>query len=164
MKNYRNTYRKNRYKSNIDRNHQKNGNGSGLINDLQNGSNFQRKNYGRNNHNASKLAEKYSDLAREALSNGDKILSENYFQHAEHFIRVLEEKEHFSNKNQILKDSKSHPERNDQEKTSSNDQEKTSSNDQEKTSSNDQEKTSSNDQEKNSNNENNLENNKTNLA
>jgi len=120
MKNYRNNFRRNRYKSNIDRNHQKNGNASGLINDLQNGSDFQRKNYGRSNHNASKLVEKYSNLAREALSNGDKILSENYFQHAEHFIRVLEEKEHFSNKNQILKDSKSHPESNDHEKTSSN--------------------------------------------
>ena len=34
---------------------------------------------GRNNHNAPKLIEKYNDLAREALSNGDKILSENYF-------------------------------------------------------------------------------------
>ena len=47
--------------------------------------NFQRKSPGRNNHNASKLIEKYSNLAREALSSGDKILSENYFQHADHF-------------------------------------------------------------------------------
>ena len=43
----------------------------------------------RNNHNAPKLVEKYNDLAREALSNGDKILSENYFQHADHFTRIL---------------------------------------------------------------------------
>ena len=48
---------------------------------------------GRNNHNASKLIEKYSNLAREALSGGDKILSENYFQHADHFMRVLNERE-----------------------------------------------------------------------
>ena len=47
--------------------------------------NFQRKVPGRNNHNASKLIEKYNDLAREALANEDKILSENYFQHADHF-------------------------------------------------------------------------------
>ena len=93
MKNYKNNYRRNRYKNHIDRNHQKNGNGSALINDLHNGSNFQRKNHGRNNHNASKLIEKYSNLAREALSNGDKILSENYFQHADHFIRIIEEQE-----------------------------------------------------------------------
>ncbi len=50
--------------------------------------NFQRKSPGRNNHNASKLIEKYSNLAREALSSGDKILSENYFQHADHFTRI----------------------------------------------------------------------------
>ena len=47
----------------------------------------------RNNHNAPKLIEKYNNLAREALSSGDKILSENYFQHADHFTRVLNEKE-----------------------------------------------------------------------
>ena len=55
--------------------------------------NFQRKSPGRNNHNASKLIEKYSNLAREAFSGGAKILSENYFQHADHFTRVLSERE-----------------------------------------------------------------------
>ena len=58
-----------------------------------NGETFQRKNAGRNNHNAAKLVEKYNNLAREALSNGDKILSENYFQHADHFMRILNERE-----------------------------------------------------------------------
>ena len=58
---------------------------------FSNNENFQRKIPGRNNHNASKLIEKYSNLAREALSNGDKILSENYFQHADHFTRILNE-------------------------------------------------------------------------
>mgnify|MGYP001382082979 FL=1 len=103
MKNYKNSFRRNRYKNHSDRNHQKNNNGSKLINDLQNGSNFFRKSPGRNNHNAPKLIEKYSNLAREALSNGDKILSESYYQHAEHFIRILKEKESFINKNQELK-------------------------------------------------------------
>ena len=52
--------------------------------------NDQRKFFNRNNnHNASKLLEKYNNLAREALSNGDKILSENYYQHADHFLRVI---------------------------------------------------------------------------
>ena len=55
--------------------------------------NFKRKVPGRNNHNASKLIDKYNDLAREASSNGDKILSENYFQHADHFTRILNERE-----------------------------------------------------------------------
>ncbi len=62
-------------------------------NNFSNNENFQRKISGRNNHNASKLIEKYSNLAREALSSGDKILSENYFQHADHFTRILKEKE-----------------------------------------------------------------------
>ena len=56
-------------------------------------SNFQRKMPTRNNNNAPKLIEKYNDLAREALANEDKILSENYFQHADHFTRVLNEQE-----------------------------------------------------------------------
>ena len=55
--------------------------------------NFQRKSPGRNNHNASKLIEKYSNLAREALSSGDRILSENYFQHADHFTRILNDQD-----------------------------------------------------------------------
>ncbi len=56
---------------------------------------FKRKVPGRNNHNAPKLIEKYNDLAREALSNGDKILSESYLQHADHFTRVLNERDSF---------------------------------------------------------------------
>ena len=62
---------------------------------FSNNENFQRKSPGRNNHNAPKLIEKYNNLAREALSVGDKILSENYFQHADHFTRILNEQENF---------------------------------------------------------------------
>ena len=103
MRNFKNNFRRNRYKNYSDRNNHKNENGK-IINDLQNGSNFIRKNAGRNNHNASRLIEKYSNLAREALSSGDKILSENYFQHAEHFVRFLEEKDAQFNKGQIPKE------------------------------------------------------------
>ena len=60
-----------------------------------NNDNFKRKAPGRNNHNAPKLIEKYNDLAREALSNGDKILSENYLQHADHFTRILNDRENY---------------------------------------------------------------------
>tara|TARA_B100000683_G_C12253680_1_gene458580 strand:- start:309 stop:689 length:381 start_codon:yes stop_codon:yes gene_type:complete len=74
--------------------------------------NFQRKSPGRNNHNASKLIEKYNNLAREALSSGDKILSENYFQHADHFTRIsneqdIQKKNNLSNNNdeKFFKDS-----------------------------------------------------------
>ena len=62
---------------------------------FSNNENFQRKNPGRNNHNAPKLIEKYNNLAREALSSGDKILSENYFQHADHFTRIQVENDNY---------------------------------------------------------------------
>ena len=36
-----------------------------------------------------KLLEKYNELAKEALSSGDKSLAENYLQHADHFERMI---------------------------------------------------------------------------
>ena len=90
MNNYRNN-RKNRFKSNNDRGFRKRSiNGHKNHSDFNSGSEFRHRNPGRNNQNASKLVEKYNNLAREALLSGDKILSENYFQHADHFARVLE--------------------------------------------------------------------------
>ncbi len=77
------------------RNFKSNGDSSKFGSSFSNNENFKRKVPGRNNHNAPKLIEKYNDLAREALSNGDKILSENYLQHADHFTRILNEKENF---------------------------------------------------------------------
>ena len=78
-----------------DRSFKQNSDRSKYGSNFSNNENFQRKVPGRNNHNASKLIEKYSNLAREALSTGDKILSENYFQHADHFTRILSEQENF---------------------------------------------------------------------
>ena len=60
---------------------------------FSNNDNFQRKVPGRNNHNVSKLIEKYNEMAREALANEDRVLSENYFQHADHFTRIQKEQE-----------------------------------------------------------------------
>ena len=76
-----------------DRNFKSNGDRPKFGSNYSNNENFKRKVPGRNNHNASKLIEKYNDLAREASSNGDKILSENYLQHADHFTRILNEQE-----------------------------------------------------------------------
>ena len=90
MRNFKNNYKRNRYRSNGDRNYKRNGSHYKLGGDFSNGSDFKRRNPGRNNQNASQLIEKYNELAREALSNGDKILSENYFQHADHFVRISE--------------------------------------------------------------------------
>ena len=72
-----------------------NGDAPKFSSNFSNNDNFKRKAPGRNNHNAPKLIEKYNDLAREALSNGDKILSENYLQHADHFTRILNERESY---------------------------------------------------------------------
>ena len=94
MRSFRNNNKRSRYRSNGDRNFKRNGENQSFTNSVS----FQRKSPGRNNQNAPKLIEKYTDLAREALSNGDKILSENYFQHADHFIRIQTEKE----KNRIV--------------------------------------------------------------
>ena len=56
----------------------------------------------RNSLSAEKLFEKYTSLAKEAMSSGDKTLSENYLQHADHFVRIIEEK----NKNKIINENK----------------------------------------------------------
>ncbi len=92
MVTFRNNNRRNNFRRN-DRTFKPNGDRSKFSSNFSNNENFQRKMPGRNNHNASKLIEKYSNLAREALSSGDKILSENYFQHADHFMRILNERE-----------------------------------------------------------------------
>ena len=87
-----NNVRRNNFRRN-DRNFKSNGDRPKFNSNFSNNENFKRKAPGRNNHNAPKLIEKYNDLAREASSNGDKILSENYLQHADHFTRVLNEQE-----------------------------------------------------------------------
>ena len=87
MRNFRNNRR--RFRSNsFDRNTKLNSNDQNINISLGNISDIRRRNYPRNSFNSSKLVQKYSDLAREALSSGDKILYENYLQHAEHFIRL----------------------------------------------------------------------------
>ncbi len=88
-----NNNRRNNFRRN-DRNYKiNNSDRSKFGTSFTNNENFQRKAPGRNNHNASKLIEKYNNLAREALSIGDKIMSENYFQHADHFSRILNDQE-----------------------------------------------------------------------
>ena len=90
--NNNNNNRRNNFRRN-DRSFKSNGDRPKYGSNFSNNENFKRKAPGRNNHNAPKLIEKYNDLAREASSNGDKILSENYLQHADHFTRVLNERE-----------------------------------------------------------------------
>ena len=96
------------------RNFKSNGDNSKFGSNFSNNENFKRKSPGRNNHNAPKLIEKYNDLAREALSNGDKILSENYLQHADHFTRILNERENFRREKISENKSENNPEMNEE--------------------------------------------------
>ena len=102
FRNNSNNNRRNNFRRN-DRSFKSNGERQKFSSSFSNSDNFKRKAPGRNNHNAPKLIEKYNDLAREALSNGDKILSENYLQHADHFTRILNERESFK-KEKFLED------------------------------------------------------------
>ena len=99
MVTFRNNNRRLRFRNN-ERNFKRNSDNK-FKSDFSANSSFHRKSPGRNNHNASKLIEKYNDLAREALANGDKILSENYFQHADHYLRRLNE---LSQKREVTQD------------------------------------------------------------
>ena len=80
---------------------------------LRGGSNMQTKqrfhtfskDHNRNNFrtslSAEKLLEKYTSLAKEAMSSGDKTLSENYLQHADHFMRIIEDRNRIRNQSKV---------------------------------------------------------------
>ena len=93
MNNFKNNNRRGRYKPTGDRGFRRNGSGHKPNGEFNNGSSFKRK-----------YPEKYNDRAREALSNGDKILSENYLQHSEHFSRILTSQENSRSHNENASD------------------------------------------------------------
>ena len=91
MRSFRNNHKRMRNRSVNDRPFKRSNDINRLNSDFGNIDNgFKRKN-NRNNGNVEKLIAKYNELAREALSNGDKILSENYYQYADHFLRISTE-------------------------------------------------------------------------
>ena len=63
--------------------------------------NSQRNSTSKNPYNLEKIIEKYKNLAKEALSGGDKILHESYLQHSDHFSRILSEVNTLKTKNNI---------------------------------------------------------------
>ena len=95
-----NNSRRNSFRRN-DRNFKSNGERPKYVNNFNSNIDFRHRNSGRNNQNAAKLIDKYNNLAREALSSGDKILSENYLQHADHFTRILNEQD-YQKKNNLM--------------------------------------------------------------
>ena len=53
--------------------------------------NFNRNGSMNNIHNVEKTMQKYHQLAKDAQSNGDPVLSQNYLQHADHYLRRYNE-------------------------------------------------------------------------
>ena len=53
--------------------------------------NFSRNGSMNNIHNVEKTMQKYQQLAKDAQSNGDPVLSQNYLQHADHYLRRYNE-------------------------------------------------------------------------
>ena len=66
-------------------------------NSFQNG---QTRNNFRQSLSPEKLFEKYTSLAKEAMTSGDKTLSENYLQHADHFMRIIEDRNRIRSQSQ----------------------------------------------------------------
>ena len=79
------------------RNHMSHNNSQGRLRPNQFSNDQSRGNF-KSSLSAEKLFEKYTSLAKEAMSSGDKTLSENYLQHADHFMRIIEDKN--KNRNQ----------------------------------------------------------------
>ena len=53
--------------------------------------NFNRNGSMNNIHNVEKTMQKYQQLAKDAQSNGDPVLAQNYLQHADHYLRRYNE-------------------------------------------------------------------------
>ena len=97
-----NNPRRNRFRSN-DKGFRRNGSQDSRASSFSPDSNsFQRRPFSRNGLKAEKLLEKYNNLAKEASSSADKILSDSYYQYADHFLRVIE------NRNSTQNNSRSH--------------------------------------------------------
>ena len=109
MRPYKNNHKRHKFRSNGDRGTNRNLENHSIISNA----NFQRKPHRINNQNASKLIEKYNNLAREALSSGDKILSESYYQFSDHYLRVLNEKEKNQNQDGKYRDKQNSEKSND---------------------------------------------------
>ena len=64
--------------------------------------NFNRNGSMNNLHNVEKAMQKFQQLAKDAQSNGDPVLAQNYLQHADHYLRryneLNERKENFADK------------------------------------------------------------------
>ena len=109
MRPYKNNHKRQKFRNNGDRGINRNLESQSIVSNA----NFQRKPHRINNQNASRLIEKYNNLAREALSSGDKILSESYYQFSDHYLRILNEKEKNQNSDGKFRDKQNSEKSND---------------------------------------------------
>ena len=67
--------------------------------------NFNRNGSMNNIHNVEKTMQKFQQLAKDAQSNGDPVLAQNYLQHADHYLRryneLNEKRENFAEKTNV---------------------------------------------------------------
>ncbi len=87
---------------NFHHSHEKNSDNRGLRSNSFSNSN-PRNNF-QSQKSAEKLVEKYNGLAKEALTSGDRVLSESFFQYADHYMRIVQEK--ILNQNKVINVSK----------------------------------------------------------
>ena len=61
-----------------------------------------------NSHNVEKTMQKFLQLAKDAQSNGDPVLAQNYLQHADHYLRryneLIDRKENSTEKTKVADD------------------------------------------------------------
>ena len=90
-----NNNRRRNFRSRVQKNNFRRRSGSvntSNSNSLNNGNiNFNRNGSMNNIHNVEKTMQKYQQLAKDAQSNGDPVLSQNYLQHADHYLRRYNE-------------------------------------------------------------------------
>ena len=87
-----NNNRRRNFRSRPQKNNFRRRSGSGGTSSLNNGNlGFNRNGSMNNIHNVEKTMQKYQQLAKDAQSNGDPVLAQNYLQHADHYLRRYNE-------------------------------------------------------------------------
>ena len=110
-----NNHRRRNFRPRSQKNNFRRRNGSmnsNNTNNFNNGNiNFNRNGSMNNSHNVEKTMQKFQQLAKDAQSNGDPVLAQNYLQHADHYLRRLneltEKKESYEDKNKISENTSS---------------------------------------------------------
>ena len=91
MNNRRRNFRSRPQKNNFRRRNGSLNTGSANTFSANGNVNFNRNGSMNNPHNVEKAMQKFQQLAKDAQSNGDPVLAQNYLQHADHYLRRFNE-------------------------------------------------------------------------